>query len=207
MAAPAPRCARCARRCPHPPARTPARVRPALAALVLPAALLALFGFEWARGTPHAVRGAWGAWAPAALALAGVLGPALLASGRLKAPTARAVVLAALGGLVTYVALVVLVPLGPGESTQSRLYPGLDTALAGALVTLAALGIRRALVVVTWALAAIVLARAAGVVASALATRQLGPAVATGALFWLAAATLAAALGLLRFSSRRTTRA
>lgn len=145
------------------------------------------------------IRGVLADWLPAALAFAGTLAPALLASGRLTRGRAQAVVLTALVSLAAFGALVVLWPLGDGEAGEARLYPALDAALGVALVALAALGVRRPYVVALWSASALVLARAGGLVASALAADMLTTAVLTGALFWLGAAMLAAALGVVRW--------
>ena len=183
------------------PPRAP--VRPALLAPLGPLVVLALVGVAWARGVPHEVR-AWDPWLPAAASFGGVLGPSLLARGRLPAASARAFVMGTLGALVVFALLAFFVPVGPGEASEARLYSVVDAVLGGALVALAALGIRPLLAVATWGVAALVLVRAVGSVRGSLATAY-APWIAealVAAMFWLAAALLASALALVRFIRR-----
>jgi hypothetical protein len=132
----------------------------------------------------------------------------LLARGSLTRTSARALVLASLSGLATLGVLVILVPLGPGGSPESRLYPAFDVMLGGALVSLVALGVRRAWALATLLVAAVALGRAAGTSRSALAVGIHVGETLTGALFFASAAMLAAALAAVRFrvTARRTTR-
>lgn len=149
------------------------------------------------------LRDALALWLPAALAFAGVLGPALLAGGRLSRRAAQRIALASLVALAVYATLVVLLPLGPGETQESRWYPALDAVLAGALVALAALGVGRAWIVPAWTVAVLAVARAAGVAVSLASTQQLTMGALTGLLLWVAAALLAVVLGLIRWRAAR----
>ncbi|HET6405186.1 MAG TPA: hypothetical protein VFH78_11100 [Candidatus Thermoplasmatota archaeon] len=133
---------------------------------------------------------AWELWAPGALAFAGVLGPSLLASRRVSLRTARALALAALAGALVLLLVAVF-------TAQARMLL-FDLSLAGALVALAALGVRRAF---AWALlVAAALASAKALAQARLAFLDpsvLGAALA-GASGWAAAALLAISLCALR---------
>ncbi|HUR70120.1 MAG TPA: hypothetical protein VM370_12820 [Candidatus Thermoplasmatota archaeon] len=132
-----------------------------------------------------------------ALALVGVLGPALLARGSVPRGAARAFVLAALVGLVG-------VALWAGLAPGPRAVAYFDVATGGALVALAAVGIARPWALATWLVAGALLGRAA----YALTTSPGDAGALAGALFGAAAALLASALATVRFKApRRSTRA
>lgn len=130
-------------------------------------------------------------WAPAALALVGVLGPFLLARKTIRRPLARALVLAALIGLAVAAGLLAI---------DGRTMRAADCILGGALVALAAVGIRRPHALATLAVAAIAAARALSLgIAGELASAALW------ALVVLFAAGIAGAR-FMRASSRRAAR-
>lgn len=142
----------------------------------------------------------WSTWLPATLAFVGVLGPALLAGGRVGLRSARAVALASLAALVA--AMVVAVYQRAGTAAL------LDLALAGALVALSTLGVRRSFAWGLVAATAIAAARGIALARAGFGTPALLAPSLAGALAWLAAALLALALASVRLkASRRSTRA
>lgn len=94
--------------------------------------VLLAFSRELDRGTPEAVRYAWAHGVPATLGLAAFVGAWLGVRASLRWLLLTAL---AMGALLTYAALVLLVPPAAGEAPLARLWPLLD-ALVFALVPL-----------------------------------------------------------------------
>ena len=141
----------------------------------------------------------WGLWAPSALAFLGVLAPSLLAARKVGVGPARVISAATLVALLALVLFAVF-----SDASVPAL---LDLLLAGVLVALAGLGVRR---VFAWALVLVAaLAAAKGLAQLAMAVTVpvfLGPGIA-GALLWGAAALLALSLAIIRLrASPRSTR-
>lgn len=135
----------------------------------------------------------WGLWAPPVLAFLGALAPSLLAARKVSIGTARILSGAALVAVLALLLVAYFTARGVGAA--------LDLALAGVLVALAALGVRRPF---AWALvlvAALAAAKGLGQLVMAIAVPIfLGPGLA-GALLWVATALLALSLAIIRLKA------